>query len=175
MNLNPYSAPATSPSKVYSGDSCPQCKGTNVRAPKFTWWGGILGPKLFHHRVCESCGFAFNAKTGRSNKRAVLLYAGGGVVLGIGIGLAGAFYLVLTPATSGGSVDLTAVKRGCMKTCQTHSPAAQCETGCSCIVHELEQMDPKKLASLMESTTSSQSLPPEIEAAQKRCMTAPRP
>jgi hypothetical protein len=173
MNLNnPYSAPTTSPSKVYSGDTCPQCKGTNVRAPKFTWWGGLLGPKVFHHRVCDSCGFAFNAKTGRSNKRAVAIYAGAGIALGVVIGLGGVFYM--SAAASAGSVDMTAVKRGCMKTCQTRSTAAQCDAGCSCIVHEFEQMDPKKLAALMKATTSSQSLPPEIEAAQKRCMTAPR-
>jgi hypothetical protein len=171
MHPNPYSAPNAPPyATAPSGDSCPKCGSTNVRAPKFTWWGGFLGPKLFNHRVCGACGFAFNAKTGRSNKGAVLTYAGVGVAIGIGIGVAAA----INVASKAHSVDFAAVKRGCMKTCQASASASQCETGCSCFVHELEQMDPKAVRSFLESASSSKSLPPDVEAATKRCVSAQR-
>jgi hypothetical protein len=171
MNPNPYSAPQAPPyATAPSGDTCPKCGSNNVRAPKFTWWGGFLGPKLFHHRVCDACHFAFNAKTGRSNKGAVLAYTGVGVALGIGVG-ALAF---VNAASKAQSVDLAPLKRGCMKTCQASASAEQCETGCSCIVHELEKMDPKTVRAFIESAPSAKSLPPEVDAAQKRCVNAQR-
>jgi hypothetical protein len=168
VNPNLYSAP-TAPSG-FSGDKCPKCGSTNVRAPTFTWWGGFLGPKLFHHRVCDACRFTFNAKTGRSNKGPVLAYTGAGVVLGIAVGAVVAFNLVAKDQI----VDMAALKRGCMKTCQQSASAAQCETGCSCFVHELQQMDPKTVRSFVASASSAKSLPPEVEAATKRCASAQR-
>ena len=56
------------------GLSCPRCQGVNVHKPTFTWWGGILGPKLFNHAVCNGCGFGFNAKTGKSNTNNIIIY-----------------------------------------------------------------------------------------------------
>jgi hypothetical protein len=171
MNLNPYSAPTASPSStVFSGDTCPQCGSKNVRAPTFTWWGGFLGPKLFKHRVCDACRFAFNAKTGRSNKGAVLAYTGVGVAIGLGLGVVVAVQL----ASKAPSGELAALKRGCMKSCQASASAAQCDTGCSCIVHELEQMDPKTVRRFLATAASAKALPPEVEAAEKRCVDAHR-
>jgi hypothetical protein len=63
------------------GLACPRCQGVNVHKPTFTWWGGILGPKLFNHAVCNGCGFGFNAKTGKSNTNNIILYYG--VIIGI--------------------------------------------------------------------------------------------
>jgi hypothetical protein len=166
VNPNPYSAP-TAPTAAFSGDRCPKCASTNVRAPKFTWWGGFLGPKLFNHRVCDACHFAFNAKTGRSNKNAVLAYTAGGIALGLGLG---AWYV--TMAFQAQSVDFAAMKRGCMKTCEAKASAAQCETGCSCFVHEIEQMDPKTVRAFIASASSSKSIPPEVQAATQRCANA---
>jgi hypothetical protein len=59
-----------------------------VERPVFTWWGGILGPKLLNHAVCKACRLGFNAKTRRpKNDRAILAYfgvaAGIAVVLGV--------------------------------------------------------------------------------------------
>ena len=31
---------------------CPHCQATQPEAVKFTWWGGLLGPRLFHHVRC---------------------------------------------------------------------------------------------------------------------------
>jgi hypothetical protein len=66
--------------------ACPRCQSGNVYKPSFTWWGGILGPKLFNHAVCRGCGFGFNAKTGKSNTNNIIIYYG--VIFGIFIVLA---------------------------------------------------------------------------------------
>jgi hypothetical protein len=126
---------------------------------------------LFHHRVCEACGFTFNAKTGRSNRGPVVAYAG--VCFAVALGIVGAMYA--NAVWRAPSLDLTAFKRGCMRTCSATAPAAQCEAGCSCFVRELEQMDPKKVRAVLDSAASAKSaksLPPELQEAQKRCANA---
>jgi len=60
---------------------CPRCRGPNVVKPTFTFWGGILGPKLLSHAVCQSCGFGFNWKTGKSNTTGIIIYYA--VIIGI--------------------------------------------------------------------------------------------
>ncbi len=60
----------------YSGESgCPKCGNALVSPVKYTWWGGVLGPKLLHHTKCESCGYRFNRKTGNSNTTAIIIYS----------------------------------------------------------------------------------------------------
>lgn len=54
--------------------TCPRCECDDVKRPSFTWWGGALGAFLLRHRICRLCSFAFDAKTGASNRRAVVLY-----------------------------------------------------------------------------------------------------
>jgi hypothetical protein len=54
-----------------------------VSKPGFTWWGGILGPKLLNHHVCGACGFGFNGSTGKSNSTAIGIYLAVGVGLGV--------------------------------------------------------------------------------------------
>jgi ribosomal protein L37E len=54
--------------------TCPRCGGTSAKAIRFTWWGGVLGPKLLHHVKCEACGTAFNGKTGNSNGAGIAIY-----------------------------------------------------------------------------------------------------
>ncbi len=41
----------------------------------FTWWGGILGPKLLTHVKCGSCGKQFNGKTGKDNTTGIIVYS----------------------------------------------------------------------------------------------------
>ena len=55
--------------------ACPKCGGKILSKVKFTWWGGMLGPKLFHHTKCESCNYRFNSITGKSNTTAIILYS----------------------------------------------------------------------------------------------------
>jgi hypothetical protein len=80
---NPYAPPNAPIPHGSMLPPCPQCRGYNVHQPAFTWWGGVLGPKLFKHTVCRQCGFGYNARTGKSNNTAIALYVGGGVVLAI--------------------------------------------------------------------------------------------
>jgi len=54
--------------------ACPRCGSGHVHQPSYTWWGGILGPKLFNHTICHSCGFGYNWKTGKSNMTAIVIY-----------------------------------------------------------------------------------------------------
>lgn len=69
----------------YTSGYCPRCASPYLTYPSFTWWGGLIGPKLLNHAVCGSCQHGFNSKTGKSNTQAIAIYMG--VVLSIGIGL----------------------------------------------------------------------------------------
>lgn len=74
-----YGAPAMLNGRCMA---CPTCQSPNIRKAGFTWWGGMLGPVLFNHTICNSCGFSFNAKTGKSNNTAIAIY------LCVGFGIA---------------------------------------------------------------------------------------
>jgi hypothetical protein len=55
--------------------SCPHCQSTLPPTPvSFTWWGGLLGPKLLNHAQCPQCGNAYNASTGKPNTTAIAIY-----------------------------------------------------------------------------------------------------
>ena len=61
--------------------SCPECQSSNAKPVSFTWWGGLLGPKLLSHVKCGRCGAAYNGKTGKSNSTAIAIYFAVGVVV----------------------------------------------------------------------------------------------
>jgi len=46
----------------------------------FTWWGGLLGPKLLSHVQCPKCSARWNGKTGADNSTAIAIYM---VVVGL--------------------------------------------------------------------------------------------
>lgn len=54
--------------------NCPECDSSSVKKIPYTWWGGALGPALLTHVRCQSCGTAYNGKTGRSNSSAIAVY-----------------------------------------------------------------------------------------------------
>lgn len=94
---NPYQPPlATSAagSPGAPGTRCPQCRSTRLKDPKFTWWGGLLGPKLLKHRVCSDCGFGFNRETGLGNRNKVIVYVVVASVLGAVLILAYAWFVL---------------------------------------------------------------------------------
>lgn len=62
---------------------CPNCGASDADRPNFTWWGGMLGPKLLSHAVCRRCRTGFNAKTGTSNTAAIAIYSVAGLVLAL--------------------------------------------------------------------------------------------
>jgi hypothetical protein len=53
---------------------CPKCSAESATYQSYTWWGGLLGPKLFTHVKCGSCSTTYNGKTGRSNNTAIAVY-----------------------------------------------------------------------------------------------------
>ena len=53
---------------------CPSCNSQQATKVGFTWWGGMLGPKLLTHVKCDECGVAYNGKTGKSNTNAIAMY-----------------------------------------------------------------------------------------------------
>jgi len=53
---------------------CPKCGSTEANKVGYTWWGGVLGPSLFHHVKCTRCGATYNGKTGKSNVTAIIVY-----------------------------------------------------------------------------------------------------
>ena len=73
-----------------AGLACPRCGQFNTKPVHFSWWGGVVGPKMLNHTKCHSCGFTFNAKTGGSNTRGIVIYSL--VLLALGI-----FLLVVLP------------------------------------------------------------------------------
>ncbi len=53
---------------------CPKCGKTDAKKVSYTWWGGALGPRLFNHVKCNSCGTEYNGKTGKSNTMPIIIY-----------------------------------------------------------------------------------------------------
>ena len=83
MPENPYASPQTAPiapplgsppADAVQAAPCPNCGNVYARKIEFTWWGGLIGPRMFHHVKCLQCRKTYNAKTGRSNFTAILLY-----------------------------------------------------------------------------------------------------
>jgi predicted Zn-ribbon and HTH transcriptional regulator len=54
--------------------ACPKCASDSIAAVKWTWWGGLIGPKILHHHKCASCNFTFNNKTKKSNTTPIIVY-----------------------------------------------------------------------------------------------------
>jgi len=54
---------------------CPKCSSNKIQSVGFTWWGGIIGPKILSHVKCQDCGTTFNGKTGKSNTTGIIIYS----------------------------------------------------------------------------------------------------
>jgi hypothetical protein len=59
---------------------CPQCGSPNAQKLRFTWWGGVLGPKILTHVKCPNCGKKYNGKSGKDNTTGIVIYS---VIVGI--------------------------------------------------------------------------------------------
>ena len=53
---------------------CPKCSSKIAQEVRFTWWGGALGPKLFNHVKCQTCGKTYNGDTGKDNNMYIAIY-----------------------------------------------------------------------------------------------------
>jgi len=63
---------------------------------KFTWWGGLLGPKLLTHVKCGSCGHKYNGKSGKDNTAGIAIYFGVMFVIAFAIFFVAAFVFVIS-------------------------------------------------------------------------------
>lgn len=54
---------------------CPRCRMPEPQPVKFTWWGGVLGPKMLSHVKCQQCKLAYNGKSGQSNTKGIVIYS----------------------------------------------------------------------------------------------------
>lgn len=88
--MNPYQAPLTQQSK-----QCPRCASPHVERPNFTWWGGIVGPRIMGILKCKYCSYEFVGKTGKEATQAKRIYLFGAILvfsaLGFVIGCAAVF------------------------------------------------------------------------------------
>lgn len=53
---------------------CPKCYLTKASEVWFSWWGGVVGPKMFTHVKCQNCKTKYNGKTGKYNTINITLY-----------------------------------------------------------------------------------------------------
>ena len=57
----------------------------NAEKLRFTWWGGVLGPKVLTHVKCPGCGKAYNGKTGKDNTKGIVIYSIIVAILALGL------------------------------------------------------------------------------------------
>jgi hypothetical protein len=70
---------------------CPKCGTTSTAPVGFTWWGGVLGPRIFHVVRCLGCNLQYNGKTGAFLGKAIAIYTAIALVAAVAIfGLLGA-------------------------------------------------------------------------------------
>ena len=76
---------------------CPKCRSAGAEQMKFTWWGGLIGPKILTHVKCPGCGYCYNGKTGHDNTTGIVIYSVivGAVVLGLVVVVAAAAVAIL--------------------------------------------------------------------------------
>ncbi len=61
--------------EILHSDGCPVCGSQNVAPVTYTWWGGVIGPKILHHTKCKDCKHTYNRKTRQTNTKAIILYS----------------------------------------------------------------------------------------------------
>ena len=66
---------------------CPGCQRPDPEKMNFTWWGGMIGPRMLSHVKCRWCGMQYNGKTGQSNTTGIIIYSVVIFVIAILIGL----------------------------------------------------------------------------------------
>ena len=68
---------------------CPQCGAESAEKMSFTWWGGVVGPKILTHVKCGSCAKQYNGKSGNDNTIGIVIYS---LVM---LGIVAAFLIVI--------------------------------------------------------------------------------
>ena len=89
---NPYRtpvAPVAGLERITTPGACPRCGSQTALKVRFTWWGGALGPRIFHVVRCVACNRAYNGKTGATLTWAIVVYQG--VAMAITLALLAAY------------------------------------------------------------------------------------
>lgn len=68
-------------------DKCPNCDSENTKRITWTWWGGVLGPKLVNLTKCQECNYTYNGKTGKPATNTIVIYLVVSVIIGVAVGL----------------------------------------------------------------------------------------
>jgi len=76
---------------------CPRCSSAGAERLKFTWWGGILGPRILTHVKCPRCSHKYNGKSGKDNTTGIVIYSA--VVAALCLGLLVVMATVVTMLT----------------------------------------------------------------------------
>ena len=74
-NLDPYRpplAPLDDPQPPVA--KCPKCGAASASKVSYNWWGGALGPKLFHVVKCNQCRSQYNGRSGASLTPVIIAY-----------------------------------------------------------------------------------------------------
>ena len=61
--------------EIFHETGCPKCGSPLTEPVKFTWWGGVLGPKLLHHTKCSEYKYRSNSKTRQPNTTGIIIYS----------------------------------------------------------------------------------------------------
>ena len=77
MTFDPYRAPSA-PLRPHSDPiaKCPRCGAQSATKVGFNWWGGALGPRLFHVVKCGGCRTQYNGRTGGKLTMVIIAYQG---------------------------------------------------------------------------------------------------
>lgn len=90
-NLDPYrppAAPLDAPPATEAVANCPKCGANRATKVSYNWWGGALGPKLFHVVKCGQCKAQYNGRTGAKLTGVIIGYQAVVLVVLLGAWLA---------------------------------------------------------------------------------------
>ncbi len=69
----PPQAPLDHPNEPWVA-KCPKCGAASASKVGFNWWGGAVGPRLFHVVKCNQCGTQYNGRTGGKLTVVIIVY-----------------------------------------------------------------------------------------------------
>lgn len=70
---------------ITSDTACPACNSENVKDISWTWWGGLIGPRILKHTKCADCKFTYNRNTKKSNNTPIAIYLAVTTIIAFGI------------------------------------------------------------------------------------------
>jgi len=83
-NVDPYrppTAPIAPPTDPVA--KCPKCGAQSATKVGYNWWGGALGPRLFHVVKCTQCRTQYNGRTGGTLTGVIIAYQGTFLVIAL--------------------------------------------------------------------------------------------